>query len=62
MDEGGEPACWLDRVCDECGKLRERSGPGPCEHCGSGARAERAEAPGHGVVEDGGGPRADHRR
>jgi hypothetical protein len=18
-DEGGDPVCWLDRVCDECG-------------------------------------------
>ncbi|WP_380283028.1 hypothetical protein [Kitasatospora purpeofusca] len=60
MDEGGEPACWLDRVCDACGKLRERSGPGACEHCGSGARAE--EDAGRGVAEDGSGPRADHRR
>ncbi|MFJ6141193.1 hypothetical protein [Kitasatospora sp. NPDC092286] len=37
MDEGGEPACWLDRVCEECGRLRERPGPGRCEHCGAGA-------------------------
>ncbi|MBD0677041.1 hypothetical protein [Streptomyces sp. CBMA156] len=36
MDEGGEPACWLDRVCPECGRLRERPGPGPCESCGTG--------------------------
>ncbi|MFJ2778769.1 hypothetical protein [Kitasatospora sp. NPDC087315] len=35
MDEGGEPACWPDRVCEECGRLRERSGPGRCEHCGA---------------------------
>ncbi|MFF7453323.1 hypothetical protein [Kitasatospora sp. NPDC008115] len=45
MDEGGEPACWLDRVCDECGRLRERSGPGPCEHCGGGARTAGADEP-----------------
>ncbi len=38
MDEGGESACWLDRVCPECGRLRERPdpvprepGPDPCE-------------------------------
>ncbi|MFF2073689.1 hypothetical protein ACFVXG_02920 [Kitasatospora sp. NPDC058162] len=36
MDEGGESACWLDRVCPECGRLRERPGPGPCENCGAG--------------------------
>ncbi|MFG2909064.1 hypothetical protein ACGF13_28850 [Kitasatospora sp. NPDC048286] len=35
MDEGGESACWLDRVCPECGRLRERPGPGPCESCGA---------------------------
>ncbi|MFJ9773197.1 hypothetical protein ACIRVF_18485 [Kitasatospora sp. NPDC101157] len=35
MDEGGESACWLDRVCPECGRLRERPGPGPCENCGA---------------------------
>ncbi|WP_316527466.1 hypothetical protein [Kitasatospora brasiliensis] len=33
MSEGGESACWLDRVCPECGRLRERPGPGPCENC-----------------------------
>ncbi|MFJ9442244.1 hypothetical protein ACIRRH_10265 [Kitasatospora sp. NPDC101235] len=36
MDEGGESACWLDRVCPECGRLRERPGPAPCENCGAG--------------------------
>ncbi|MFH9353310.1 hypothetical protein [Kitasatospora sp. NPDC017646] len=35
MDQGGESACWLDRVCPECGRLRERPGPGPCENCGA---------------------------
>ncbi|MEV6979032.1 hypothetical protein [Kitasatospora sp. NPDC093806] len=51
MDEGGEPACWLDRVCGECGRLRERPGPGPCEHCGDGAEPDRdpdPESPGAG--------------
>lgn len=36
MDEGGESACWLERVCPECGRLRERPGPQPCENCGAG--------------------------
>lgn len=35
MDEGGEAACWLDRVCPECGRLRERPGVEPCENCGA---------------------------
>ncbi|MEU9503837.1 DUF309 domain-containing protein [Streptomyces sp. NPDC048196] len=36
-DEGGDPACWLDRVCDACGRIRERPGSDVCEHCGAGA-------------------------
>ncbi|RKT19793.1 hypothetical protein BX285_4263 [Streptomyces sp. 1114.5] len=36
MDEGGESACRLDRVCPECGRLREWPGPGECENCGAG--------------------------
>ncbi|MFF2148438.1 hypothetical protein [Kitasatospora sp. NPDC058190] len=44
MDEGGESACWLDRVCPECGRLRERLGPGPCENCGAGDESEALEA------------------
>ncbi|MFJ8477270.1 hypothetical protein [Kitasatospora sp. NPDC094011] len=43
MDEGGESACWLDRVCPECGRLRERPGPGPCENCGSGGDDTESE-------------------
>lgn len=35
VDEGGDPACWLERVCEECGRLRERPGPTACEHCGA---------------------------
>lgn len=48
MGEGGESACWLDRVCEECGRLRERPGPGPCEFCGY-----RGDGPG-GPVEPAG--------
>ncbi|MER7701435.1 hypothetical protein ABTX81_00835 [Kitasatospora sp. NPDC097605] len=63
MDEGGEPACWLDRVCDECGRLRnERSGPGPCEHCGSGGPAAGAAEPGREGAGNGKSPWADHQR
>ncbi|MET8546989.1 hypothetical protein ABZW03_41290 [Kitasatospora sp. NPDC004799] len=47
MDEGGEPACWLDRVCPACGRLRERPGPGPCENCGADGD-ENGERPGTG--------------
>ncbi|WP_167349793.1 hypothetical protein [Kitasatospora purpeofusca] len=57
MDEGGEPACWLDRVCEDCGRVRERPGPGPCENCGSGADAVDGKKEQHNE-----NPRADHRR
>ncbi|PRY42255.1 hypothetical protein CLV43_10485 [Umezawaea tangerina] len=32
--EQGDPACWLDAVCPECGRIRERPGSTACEHCG----------------------------
>ncbi|MFC4496715.1 DUF309 domain-containing protein [Streptomyces ovatisporus] len=32
--EGGEPACWLNQVCEECGRVREQAGRAECEHCG----------------------------
>ncbi|GAA5609236.1 hypothetical protein Spla01_00366 [Streptomyces platensis] len=35
VDEGGDPACWLDQVCDACGRIRERPGSAVCEHCGA---------------------------
>ncbi|WP_407548796.1 DUF309 domain-containing protein [Streptomyces sp. Pv4-95] len=34
-EEGGDPACWLDQVCDACGKIRERPAGEVCEHCGA---------------------------
>ncbi|MEU6238694.1 hypothetical protein [Kitasatospora sp. NPDC047058] len=55
VDEGGEPACWLDRVCEECGRLRERPGPGACEHCGAGGEdsAGGGDGPGGAGGEEG---------
>ncbi|MFE2408470.1 hypothetical protein ACFXDE_09020 [Kitasatospora sp. NPDC059408] len=47
MDEGGEAACWLDRVCPECGRLRERPGAESCENCGAVPEPEGAAADGH---------------
>ncbi len=32
--EGGETACWLNQVCEECGRVRENASRGDCEHCG----------------------------
>lgn len=34
--EGGDPACWLDQVCDACGRIRERPRSAVCAHCGAG--------------------------
>ncbi|MFJ1792486.1 hypothetical protein [Kitasatospora griseola] len=39
--EGGEPACWLNLVCEECGKVREG---GRCPVCDAGAGPSVAEA------------------
>jgi hypothetical protein len=29
-DLGGDPACWLDRVCDDCGGFLADDGPHTC--------------------------------
>jgi hypothetical protein len=29
-DEGGDPACWLDSVCDQCGGFIDRDGEHQC--------------------------------
>ena len=34
-DLGGEPVCWLPRVCPECGRLSEREPPTTCAQCGT---------------------------
>ncbi|MGH3094636.1 MAG: hypothetical protein ACRDMV_01385 [Streptosporangiales bacterium] len=33
--EGGDAACWLNRVCPECGRLNGELGDGTCETCGA---------------------------
>lgn len=30
----GEPVCWLESVCDECGALIEGALPAICWRCG----------------------------
>ncbi len=45
---GGDPACRLHLVCEECGRVRERPDGGGCEHCGAPAAetgADTAEEP-----------------
>ncbi|SDT82544.1 hypothetical protein SAMN05216371_7333 [Streptomyces sp. TLI_053] len=69
MDEGGEPACWLDRVCEDCGRVRERPGPGPCEYCAAGtddtdgtSRASMTSGTDGTKGQGNENPRADHLR
>ncbi|MEU1424859.1 hypothetical protein ACIF6L_20435 [Kitasatospora sp. NPDC086009] len=59
MDEGGESACWLDRVCPECGRLRERAGRQPCENCGAVPDPEPGRRPGSGREPGPGADRSD---
>lgn len=33
--EGGDPVCWLERVCDECGAMREDMASPVCARCGT---------------------------
>ena len=35
LDEGGDPACWLNRVCPECGLFLEDRLAQACPRCGS---------------------------
>jgi hypothetical protein len=39
-DEGGDPACWLNRVCPACGRLAEENPPTRCPACGEELPAE----------------------
>ncbi len=33
-DEGGDPACWLHRVCPACGRVADEDPPTVCAACG----------------------------
>ncbi|MES1212158.1 MAG: hypothetical protein ABUT11_01280 [Leifsonia sp.] len=33
IEQGGDAACWLGRVCDNCGALIEGSRGVPCWRC-----------------------------
>ncbi|HEY2203322.1 MAG TPA: hypothetical protein VGH99_02430 [Pseudonocardia sp.] len=33
-DAVGDPACWLDRLCPECGAMPTGDGTGRCWRCG----------------------------
>ncbi|WP_166486429.1 hypothetical protein [Blastococcus saxobsidens] len=34
-DDGGDPACWLHRVCPACGGLADEDPPTRCPRCGA---------------------------
>ena len=34
-DEGGDPVCWLHRLCPECGAVPSPDAPGRCWRCGA---------------------------
>jgi ribosomal protein S27AE len=34
-DSGGDPVCWLPRVCPDCGLLAEDEPPTVCVRCGA---------------------------
>ena len=39
-DEGGDAACWLQRVCPECGRMAEEDPPTTCAACGAELRPD----------------------
>ncbi|MFD4421463.1 hypothetical protein ACFWN7_08160 [Agromyces sp. NPDC058484] len=41
-DLGGDPACWLGRVCPECGAMIEGPIGRACWTCGATPRAQEA--------------------
>lgn len=34
-DEGGDAACWANRVCPACGRLADDEPPTTCAECGT---------------------------
>jgi uncharacterized protein YeaO (DUF488 family)/ribosomal protein S27AE len=32
-ERGGDPACWLNRVCPKCGEMAETEPPATCPRC-----------------------------
>jgi hypothetical protein len=35
VEEGGDPACWLRRVCPACGRMADEDPPTRCAACGA---------------------------
>jgi hypothetical protein len=34
-EDGGDPACWVRRVCAACGRLADEDPPTHCPACGA---------------------------
>lgn len=47
--EGGDPVCWLDRVCEECGAFREDPSAAACARCGTRSPGAEAQVPAGGA-------------
>ncbi|NUS13799.1 MAG: hypothetical protein HOY69_20740 [Streptomyces sp.] len=49
--EGGDPVCWLDRVCEECGAIREDMKAPRCARCGTAfaSPGDALDGPPHGT-------------
>ncbi len=43
MTEGGDPVCWLHRVCPACGRLADEDPPTRGPACGAELRGEDVE-------------------
>jgi hypothetical protein len=43
VSDGGDPVCWLHRVCPTCGRLADEDPPTRCAGCGAELRGEDEE-------------------
>ena len=41
--DGGDPVCWMSRVCPECGGLADHDPPVVCPRCGVEIVADRGQ-------------------
>jgi hypothetical protein len=44
-DIGGDPVCWLNRVCENCGRFIGDEFAERCEHCGAARYEDVPDAP-----------------
>ena len=38
--EGGDPVCWIHRICPACGRLADEDPPTSCQGCGAALEEE----------------------